>query len=720
VTLDDREDTEWKLPPNLPKRWLIITQYYAPEPGASSVRLGTLVRILSDFGLEVEVLTGMPNYPTGNVPDKYRGKWTYKEVINGIPVFRTWVYGYGGYNKLKRIFNFFSYTASAILNMFRLKRPDIVFVESLPLPVGILGILAKVFWQVPYIYNIPDMQIEVAREMGWMKNRLLLKAAESFENMLIRRSWRVSTVTNKFIEFYHQQRKIPREKLTLLPNGADTRFLKPVPMAKELIQRFGVANKRVFVYAGTHAHYHRLDTIIEAAELIRHRDDIRIVMVGHGPDRQHIIDLAIEKGLENVIFGQSPFDETPQLMSIATAALVVLRNSPVSKRMRLAKTFPPMACGKPVIFSGEGESADLIRENGCGLGRQALVILLRALGVNTGDKVGVCSFTCLSVAEAVKVCGAIPVYLDVDEHLCIEPQEILRQETGSLKVVILQHTFGIPGQLEKLLSACKKIGAKVIEDCAQSLGCFWKGEPLGQFGEGAIYSFQWGKPYTTGQGGILTVNSKELLDEVNRQIEKLALLASIKSELILECQRRIYSIFFKPKYEGWLRHFYFKLRGAGLVEGSFKLDCDFNLFRGYVKIAGETTAKAGLKQLENWPKLKRLRRENTEMIEEYFSKAGLALWPKPDEADVTMLRYPVLTRHKSRIVEQARKHKLDLGGWYISPVHPLQGNDLAKVDYHIGSCKKTEDMISRLVHLPTGPALNKRSLQAMVRIISQN
>ena len=92
-----------------------------------------------------------------------------------------------------------------------------------------------------------------------------------------------------------------------------------------------------------------------------------------------------------------------------------------------------------------------------GLGRQALVILLKALGVETGDRVGVCGYTCLSVAEAVKVCGATPIYLDVDKHLCIEPEEILRQEYGSLKIVILQHTFGIPGRLEALLSACDKI-----------------------------------------------------------------------------------------------------------------------------------------------------------------------------------------------------------------------------------------------------------------------
>ena len=80
-----------------------------------------------------------------------------------------------------------------------------------------------------------------------------------------------------------------------------------------------------------------------------------------------MIDLAARKGLRNVVFGESPIDETSRLMSIATAALVVLRDAPVCTKMRLAKTFPPMACAKPVLFSGEGESAELILENGCGL-----------------------------------------------------------------------------------------------------------------------------------------------------------------------------------------------------------------------------------------------------------------------------------------------------------------------------------------------------------------
>jgi dTDP-4-amino-4,6-dideoxygalactose transaminase len=343
--------------------------------------------------------------------------------------------------------------------------------------------------------------------------------------------------------------------------------------------------------------------------------------------------------------------------------------------------------------------------------------LLKALGVNQGDKIGVCSFTCLSVVEAVKVCRAIPVYLDVDEHLCIDPQEILIQDNGSLKAVILQHTFGNPGRLEELLAACDKIGAKVVEDCAHSLDCSWNNKKLGKWGEGAIYSFQWGKPYTTGQGGMLTVNSKEMLDKVDQQIRASAAHASLKSEIILACQRCAYHLLGQSKLECFLRYNYSRLRNRLITKGLSLLEGDFPPYQGYPKLAGEMTAKTGLNRLENWHKLRQIRLHNTAMIEEYFSKAGLSLWPKQSQANITMLRYPLLTQKKWEIINLAGKQGLDIAGWYASPVHPLYGDDLAKVGYQEGTCLKVESMINRLIHLPTGTSLNKRRLEAMMKII---
>ncbi len=342
-----------------------------------------------------------------------------------------------------------------------------------------------------------------------------------------------------------------------------------------------------------------------------------------------------------------------------------------------------------------------------GLGRHALFILLKALDVNPGDKVGVCAFTCLAVVEAIKVCEAIPVYLDIDEHLCIDPQEILIHDNGSLKVVILQHTFGNPGRFEQLLAACNKIGAKVIEDCAHSLACTWNNQKLGKWGEGAV-----------GQGGMLTVNSSGLLEKVDRQIERFAAPASEKSEFILSCFRRAYHPFSQSRLDCYLGYNYSRLRSMLCFRGKSFLKSGFPDCAGYPRLAGETKAKAGLKQIESWPKLQQIRRQNTAMIEESFSNAGLSLWPVEPQAKITMMRYPLRVYKKWEIVHRAGIRGLDIAGWYVSPVHPLSDSDLAKVDYRHGCCPRAEGTVERLVHLPTGQSLNKHKLEAMMKILN--
>jgi glycosyltransferase involved in cell wall biosynthesis len=80
-----------------------------------------------------------------------------------------------------------------------------------------------------------------------------------------------------------------------------------------------------------------------------------------------LIERAKSEGIANVLFKDSPFEEVSLLMSISYAFLVVLRNIPAAQKMRLSKTFPPLACGVPVIYAGVGESAEIIRKNGCGI-----------------------------------------------------------------------------------------------------------------------------------------------------------------------------------------------------------------------------------------------------------------------------------------------------------------------------------------------------------------
>lgn len=375
----------------------------------------------------------------------------------------------------------------------------------------------------------------------------------------------------------------------------------------------------------------------------------------------------------------------------------------VTKRLEYEKAFADMV-------GAHGARATV-------LGRQALAVLLKAVGVQPGDKVGVCAFTCLSVIEAVIAAGARPFYLDVDETLCIAPESILKLKTDALKVILLQHTFGNPGKLDRLLNACKTVNAIVLEDCAHALGCTWKGTPLGQFGLGAIYSFQLGKPYTTGQGGMITVNSEQLLRNVDAILSEVAVHQSFFSSVVQEIQRSVFSLLCGTPIEVKLRHVVRSVRRRRRTEMCAAVQ-DWVQQKGYVQRLGYLTAKAGLRQLKKWPDTMNLRRRNTALIEQLFLQHDIPLWPKQEPADITYLRYPVRVSRKAELLNEASELSLDMAGWYCSPVHPLETAALAEIGYCEGMAPDAEECIQRVVHLPTGHGATSAGLQSMVRLLA--
>ena len=351
---------------NAHRRWLILTQYYPPEIGAPQIRLCSVARMLRRYGIEVTVLTAMPNYPAGKVFPGYAGRWHMREKIDDVAVRRTWIYAGTGRSASVRLANYLSFTCTALVATLTGPRPDVMFVESQPLSLGLIAILMKWFRGVPYIYNVPDLQIDVARQLGFMSNRSMLRLATALENLFLRQSWKVSTVTERFIAHFIA-RGLPRCQTTFLPNGADTEFLKPRPQSRQLLDRWRLDGRKVFAYVGTHAYYHGLDTLIDAATLLRERSDIVFLMIGDGPERSRLKRLTQDRGLTNVIFGDSPYEEMDQLYSIAYASVATLRKIEVAQGMRLSKVFPSLSCGVPVIYAGVGEAAELLTANQCGV-----------------------------------------------------------------------------------------------------------------------------------------------------------------------------------------------------------------------------------------------------------------------------------------------------------------------------------------------------------------
>lgn len=348
------------------ERWLILSQYYAPELGAPQLRLRAVARELRRHGIRVEVRTGMPNYPNGVMFPEYRGRFSMDETIDGIPVHRTWLYPSTGRSAVNRIANYASFTATALVATLAGPRPDRLFVESQPLTLGVVALLMRWLRGVPYVYNVPDLQVDVAKEAGFLNNRILLGVMKVLEDVSLRRAWSVSTVTDRFIEHF-QARGIPRNQISFLPNGADTDFLQPLDPDSELLDRWGLHGKKVFAYIGTHAYYHGLETLVEAAARLRDRQDIAFLLVGEGPERERMKSLVRERGLANVVFGESPYDEMARCYSITYGAIAVLRDLEVARKMRLSKVFPALSCGVPVVFSGPGETPEILEKHGAGV-----------------------------------------------------------------------------------------------------------------------------------------------------------------------------------------------------------------------------------------------------------------------------------------------------------------------------------------------------------------
>jgi glycosyltransferase involved in cell wall biosynthesis len=348
------------------QHWLVLTQYYAPEMGAPQIRLRCFVRELLRHGKDVSVTTAMPNYPMGRIFDEYRGRLFSSEQVDGIHVRRVWAYAATGRAALARFLNYCSFAVNAIPVVLFGRRPDVIFVEAQPLPLGIVALLMKALRGVPYVYNVPDLQVDVARELGFLRWAFLLRMAECVETILLKNALSVSTVTQSFMQHF-EARGVSSNRITFLPNGADTEFLHPSEANSEYINRFQLQGRIAFVYVGTHAYYHGLDTLVSAAELLKNNRRIRIVMIGDGPERERIRSLAIEKGLGNIVFDCVPYEGTNDLYSVAYASIATLRNVPVAQGMRLSKIFPALSCGVPVIYSGEGEAAELLAQHRCGI-----------------------------------------------------------------------------------------------------------------------------------------------------------------------------------------------------------------------------------------------------------------------------------------------------------------------------------------------------------------
>jgi len=158
-------------------------------------------------------------------------------------------------------------------------------------------------------------------------------------------------------------------------------------------------------------------------------------------------------------------------------------------------------------------------EFGLGVGNctDALFITLKALNVGEGDEVITVSNTAVPTATSIAMVGAKPVFVDIDEYSLMDVTKIKDVITEKTKAIIPVHLFGQMCDMDKIMDIAKEHNLKVIEDCAQSHGATYKGKKCGSIGDAGCFSFYPTKIFGAyGDGGLVTTNSEDLYDKMNR------------------------------------------------------------------------------------------------------------------------------------------------------------------------------------------------------------
>jgi dTDP-4-amino-4,6-dideoxygalactose transaminase len=353
-------------------------------------------------------------------------------------------------------------------------------------------------------------------------------------------------------------------------------------------------------------------------------------------------------------------------------------------------------------------------------GRVGLYALLRALNVAQGDEVVLPGYTCVMNVNPIKYIGAKPVYVDIEPDTFNIDVDLLQEKiTNKTKVIIAQHTYGYPCDMDAIMEIAGRHGVRVIEDCCLALGSKHKGSPAGTLGLAGYFSFQWNKPYTTGLGGMVITSDEKLAGRMESLRADEMCSPSAREVLLLSMQLLFYRLFVYPRTTALAQSSFRYLTRKGAVVGSSDTS-EFEPTRAddFFKGSSVTQAHSGLRQLRKIEDNISHRVNMARLYDELLENKG---W-KGRNYDQTLLepvmvRYPVRIREKQEALAQAAKAGIELGSWFECPLHPIE-TPLASYDYQTGMCPQAEKAAREVVNLPLHPRASRKTLEKTVKFIT--
>jgi len=342
---------------------LIVTQYFWPE----NFRINEIADAIHSREYKVDVLTGKPNYPEGQIFSGYRAWGVKKDAWKNISIYRVPILARGSKSAIRLAFNYFSYILSALLFaplILRKNKYDIIFVYAPSpifqvIPASFLGWLKG----VPVVLWVQDLWPQSAEATGYIKSGWLLKILEKFVRFSYSHTDLILVQSQAFVD--PVSKLAPKIPVLYYPNSVDKDFYNfkeiDTPVIDSLNSGFTV------LFAGNVGEAQSMETILSAAQELLLYKEIKIVIIGSGSKIEWLSNEIKLKALDNVFLeGRYPVETMPALMRKASVLLVSLSKQPIFSLTVPNKIQAYLAVGKPVIACLNGEGARIVNEANAG------------------------------------------------------------------------------------------------------------------------------------------------------------------------------------------------------------------------------------------------------------------------------------------------------------------------------------------------------------------
>lgn len=350
---------------------LFFTHYFPPEGNAPASRTYEHCLRWVRAGHRVTVITCVPNVPNGVPYAGYKNRLrSQREVVDGIEVIRVWTFLAANAGYIKRVLNYLSYMMMATFAGLFVAKPDVVVATSPQFFCGWAGVLVQALRRLPFILEIRDIWPESIEAVGAMKPGRIIRFLQWMERRMYAAADHIVAVGKGYRDNVSAKVDDP-DKISVIYNGVDGTQFEPTEYDEDFLNSVALNDRFVCAYVGTIGMAHGLETVLDAAELLRsrNRQDIAFLLVGDGAKKEQLAAQAAARGLTGAVkfTGLLPKSQMPVVLASCDCLLVHLRPCELFETVIPSKIFEAMAMERPMIMGVRGESAEIVRQSGGGI-----------------------------------------------------------------------------------------------------------------------------------------------------------------------------------------------------------------------------------------------------------------------------------------------------------------------------------------------------------------